>query len=162
MEPALLAAIIIPSIIGGLWVIYMFVHTIRRCIEINREYAIRTQRLDEIRRMIHQYDDRREFREQFREQLRKFRESRKSEGEMLDNEGWMTDPFDNTTDDECVVCLNALDKNCIMTKCYHKFHNDCIKKWEIVSKKSNAEFVCPICKQLLYQSLQPVNTVIVV
>ena len=63
----------------------------------------------------------------------------------------MTEPFTNTTDENCVICLCELDQDCIMTKCYHKFHLHCIQTWEKVSHEKRHDFSCPSCKHNLFQ-----------
>ena len=43
----------------------------------------------------------------------------------------------------CVICLDRLNNNLLITQCNHLFHKKCILKW-----KSNCEsnFTCPICR----------------
>ena len=66
---------------------------------------------------------------------------------------WITDIFVNTTDEQCVICLNSLKENTILVKCHHKFHLNCIKKWELVSSKEDNPFLCPLCNQNLYSEI---------
>ena len=42
---------------------------------------------------------------------------------------------------ECVICLENLDSNSIITalKCGHIYHEGCVQKW------LNKNSVCPIC-----------------
>lgn len=49
----------------------------------------------------------------------------------------------DTDNDNCSICLDELDKpksQCILEKCGHIYHNQCIKTW---TKKNNT---CPLCR----------------
>ena len=47
----------------------------------------------------------------------------------------------NTLGEECIICLNTLDKNHTATllKCGHVYHSHCIYSWFLKKR------VCPIC-----------------
>lgn len=47
----------------------------------------------------------------------------------------------NTIGDECIICLNNLEKNenATLLKCGHVYHTQCIYGWFLKKK------VCPIC-----------------
>lgn len=157
MHPTLLASIIISSIIGACYVIYLIVYIIKECSRINRESTMNMREVaaisEELRRLIAQHD--------LGDQPVNF-ESEEF-GLMLNDvnseKGWMTEPFKNTTEEDCVVCMNTLTQDCIATRCFHKFHLECIKKWEFVSRKLKNDFVCPICKQKLYEKVNDANDV---
>lgn len=92
-----------------------------------------------------------------------------------DSSEWMTSVFTNTkknngedstvtvnnvtdvtniTNEYCSICSDSLNDGCIMTRCYHKFHYNCIKNWELTCKKKKTPFLCPICSHNLYQQLK--------
>lgn len=43
-------------------------------------------------------------------------------------------------EDTCAICLNNITNDIFISKCNHKFHNNCIKEW---CKKNNS---CPSCR----------------
>ena len=47
----------------------------------------------------------------------------------------------NTLGEECIICLNTLEKNhkATLLKCGHVYHSHCIYSWFMKKK------VCPIC-----------------
>ena len=52
-------------------------------------------------------------------------------------------------DRECTICLetcklNLTNPNCVLLKCNHVFHLDCLKKW-IMSGQENY-IKCPLCR----------------
>ena len=44
-------------------------------------------------------------------------------------------------EDTCAICLNNITNDIFISKCNHKFHNNCIKEW---CKKNNS---CPSCRE---------------
>lgn len=51
--------------------------------------------------------------------------------------------YDEIGEEEiCSICLNPLDNDLCITKCYHTFHRKCIKKYF----KSILSFKCPLCR----------------
>ena len=44
-------------------------------------------------------------------------------------------------EDACAICLNNVTNDIFISKCNHKFHNNCIKEW---CKKNNS---CPYCRE---------------
>jgi len=156
MEPALIAAVVIPTIIGTAWAIYMIVHVTRECLRIRRDYNQRRAELNviseafsaEVRKLI--LEHRQQYQQQYHEELN-FENNKKLLED--DNNGWMTEPFVNTTEENCSICVSDLKEDCIITKCFHKFHLECIKEWESVSQKTKLSFLCPLCKQDLYEEL---------
>lgn len=44
-------------------------------------------------------------------------------------------------EDTCAICLNNIINDIFISKCNHKFHNNCIKEW---CKKNNS---CPSCRE---------------
>lgn len=169
MDTGLLATIIVCVIIGVSWGIYVIMHVTRRCLTINREHRERMRELnrfsEQVRRFIQQHEERERLNQQNRRECDNNSEHvnwNEITLEPNNTSSWMTEPFDNTTDENCVICLNELTSNCIMTKCYHKFHLKCIKTWEKVSHEShelhekNCKFSCPCCKQNLYEELESI------
>ena len=52
--------------------------------------------------------------------------------------------FKRRSNEICSICQNyILDKNLTITKCSHKFHFNCLDKWQ---KKNNS---CPLCRKNL-------------
>ena len=52
----------------------------------------------------------------------------------------------------CSVCLddckaNYKDPNCVLLKCKHTFHIDCIKRWILSGQTNNIR--CPMCRSEL-------------
>ena len=47
--------------------------------------------------------------------------------------------------DECLICLEVLDKNVCTLSCKHKFHFNCIQ--EYINKKNNLSNICCICEK---------------
>ena len=52
----------------------------------------------------------------------------------------------------CSICLddckaNYKDPNCVLLKCKHTFHIDCIKKWILSGQPNNIR--CPVCRSEL-------------
>lgn len=45
--------------------------------------------------------------------------------------------------DECIICLEELEKNIVTLSCGHKYHLKCIREWSNIKKKSNR--LCTIC-----------------
>jgi len=43
-------------------------------------------------------------------------------------------------EETCAICLNNITNDIFISKCNHKFHNNCIKEW---CKKNNS---CPSCR----------------
>ena len=54
-----------------------------------------------------------------------------------------------SVEDDCPICLEALDDNSVKTSCGHHFHRECYDDCFIkADKRSN--FKCPICRQFVY------------
>jgi len=52
--------------------------------------------------------------------------------------------------DNCPICLECMENNCIILPCIHKFHDTCIKKLFITFHNNK----CPICRtKYTYQRL---------
>ena len=52
----------------------------------------------------------------------------------------------------CSICLedckaNHQDPNCVLLKCKHTFHIDCIKNWILSGQPNNIR--CPLCREEL-------------
>ena len=47
--------------------------------------------------------------------------------------------------DECMICLEYLEKNIVILSCGHKYHYKCIQDWMKVKKQINR--VCTICDE---------------
>jgi hypothetical protein len=48
-----------------------------------------------------------------------------------------------TSNDECAICIGTSKGEMVLTRCKHKFHKECIRRWEI--RKDN----CPCCRRTL-------------
>ena len=51
--------------------------------------------------------------------------------------------------DECIICLEELEKNIVTLSCGHKYHLKCIREWSNIKKKNQidyAQFVMWIMK----------------
>ena len=143
------------SIIGSAWLIYMIIYVVRKCLEIQRVSEHHRELVEEfseqVREFIRQHEAHFELHNEEIEsnKLNEQYDSESSSSEQrieiihddqVDN-NWMTEPFENSTEDECVICLTTLKSNTIATKCYHKFHFGCIKKWEYTSKRCEKQFL---------------------
>ena len=51
--------------------------------------------------------------------------------------------FKPSINKECSICWDINDKYWIKTICNHDFHDDCIKKWKVIS------MTCPICRYVI-------------
>lgn len=49
----------------------------------------------------------------------------------------------NYFDNDCIICLEKLDKNIVVLSCKHRYHYDCIKAW--MEKIKDDKKICPIC-----------------
>lgn len=47
--------------------------------------------------------------------------------------------------EECCICFHPLIKEVVNLDCNHKFHFDCLSKWQ--QKKMTQNIICPICQQ---------------
>jgi len=43
---------------------------------------------------------------------------------------------------ECPICLDIIQRECLVTKCGHKYCDTCINQWLNIMKNSN----CPYCR----------------
>mmetsp|Transcript_13890 Transcript_13890/g.25572 ORF Transcript_13890/g.25572 Transcript_13890/m.25572 type:complete len:371 (+) Transcript_13890:106-1218(+) len=64
-----------------------------------------------------------------------------------------TDP----TNEDCVICLQALDSGCVKTPCGHHFHERCLDQYLLTQRQQQAcsrmmkAAKCPLCRQSLRQ-----------
>jgi len=152
---AILAAIIIPSLVIIAWMIYMIIYIVKKCHRFQQDDIRINDALRELREqseLLEQNFDILEQNVQIKTDARLDVINLDMSNIQLDK-GWMTEPFYNTIEQDCVICMTELKENCIMTKCYHKFHFNCIKTWENVTHQKDLRFLCPSCKQELYQDL---------
>ena len=56
--------------------------------------------------------------------------------------------------DECPICTEALNDNCITTECGHKFDRECIIRW---CKTSPNDTKCPICREPISNTCMELN-----
>jgi hypothetical protein len=151
--PPLIGAVIAFTI-SGIAILYFIGKCIKDLIRVHRERnEHQEQFVNHVRELIAQQ-------ELFVNNVTDFIARHDSSNEEDNNEiesitplKWRTDPFENLLDEECIICTEKLAKNTVLTKCYHKFHMKCIEKWEIVSRKMEMLFECPICKHDLYTEL---------
>eukprot|EP00658_Telonema_sp_P-2_P047583 TRINITY_DN361_c0_g1_i1.p2 TRINITY_DN361_c0_g1~~TRINITY_DN361_c0_g1_i1.p2 ORF type:complete len:216 (-),score=33.95 TRINITY_DN361_c0_g1_i1:134-781(-) len=55
---------------------------------------------------------------------------------------------------ECSVCMEPLDRDCVQTPCDHHFHRDCLQKYELTVRGSPQRAAsCPLCRASLYAPL---------
>ncbi|XP_044761291.1 RING-H2 finger protein ATL60-like [Coccinella septempunctata] len=51
---------------------------------------------------------------------------------------------DESTDDNCTICMEGLKGLVLTTKCEHDFHYTCINKWVVVNN------TCPFCRSTIF------------
>jgi len=51
--------------------------------------------------------------------------------------------FKQKINKECSICCDINTKYWIKTMCNHEFHDDCLKKWKVIS------MTCPICRNMI-------------
>lgn len=56
--------------------------------------------------------------------------------------------------DECPICTEALNDNCITTDCGHKFDRECLRQW---CKTSPNDTKCPICREPISNTCMELN-----
>ena len=50
--------------------------------------------------------------------------------------------------EECPICLEAIDNNTITIRCQHSFHTKCLEQWVKTPIEENGNnFNCPLCNE---------------
>ena len=48
-------------------------------------------------------------------------------------------------DNDCIICLDKLDKNIVILSWKHRYHYNCIQTW--MRKKGDKNKICAICNE---------------
>lgn len=56
--------------------------------------------------------------------------------------------------EECSVCMELLETDCVMTRCEHYFHRVCLERYEEAARhQHHKEAKCPLCRSSIYTPL---------
>jgi hypothetical protein len=57
---------------------------------------------------------------------------------------------------QCVICIESIEKDQRLLPCGHTFHESCMCKWEHYQKEKLRDVLCPICRFPLSEQIDHV------